>query len=166
MLMLDTLTCLVERELEGERVDPASDLPLIAKQLHRLVDIVVVHAGRPAQAEVGEITAPMVEAIRRARRLRKRYFGATISDASWDLLLTLYEAGLADRPLSISGAAKAADLPATTSLRWVHALADRGLITRIPDPTDERIARLELSGDTDKRMTAYLRKALAAAPMI
>ena len=171
LLLLDALLGLVERQLQLDSGDPASDFRLVSEQVQRLV---AVHV-RLADTAIGSggwreepetITAATVHAILRTRKLRSRHFGPEIADAGWTLLLTLYAARLEQRRFSATRLGEEAALPPTTSLRWMHALHDKGLCTWQDDPEDERIARIGLSDEAAARVEAYLKAALRISPVV
>ena len=73
------------------------------------------------------------------------------------MLLDLMAARLEGNPVAVSSLCIAAAVPATTALRWVKALTDRGLFVRIADPHDRRRVFIDLSEDTVRALGAYLR---------
>lgn len=88
------------------------------------------------------------------RLRRNRLFGAELfGEPAWDMLLDLYVHAAADRKVSISSACIASNVPATTALRWLNVLADRGLIEREPDPQDARRFYLKLTDRCDELMS-------------
>jgi hypothetical protein len=104
-----------------------------------------------------QVDAGFVRSIIRARRLRDQYFrGELFADPAWDMLLDLYAARLEGDRVAVSSLCIAAAVPATTALRWIKALTDRGLLHRSADPQDGRRVYIELSADTAKAMGAYL----------
>jgi hypothetical protein len=110
-----------------------------------------------AKEEPG-IDAAFVRSIIRARRLRDQFFrGALFADPAWDMLLDLMAARLEDNRVAVSSLCIAAAVPATTALRWIKALTDRGLFVRAADPQDGRRVYIELSDDAARALTAYLR---------
>lgn len=94
-------------------------------------------------------------------RTRERVFGTAASlfgDPAWFMLLDLFIAGEGGRRVSVSSACLAAYTPATSGIRCVVALEDRGLIYRTIDPKDRRCSFLQLTGQG----TALMRHILAA----
>jgi len=118
-------------------------------------------AARPdAGAETDEtgIDAATIRAMIRARRLRDQYFrGDLFADPAWDMLLDLMAARLEKKRVAVSSLCIAAAVPATTALRWIKALTDRGLFVRAADPQDGRRVYIELSDDTARSLATYLR---------
>ena len=110
--------------------------------------------------EAGEIRAMI-----RARRLRDQYFsGELFADPAWDMLLDLMAARLEQKRVAVSSLCIAAAVPATTALRWIKALTDRGLFVRSADPQDGRRVYIELSDEAARAMGAYLAAAKRIAP--
>jgi len=111
------------------------------------------------------IDAVFVRSIIRGRRLRDQYFrGGLFADPAWDMLLDLMAARLEENRVAVSSLCIAAAVPATTALRWIKALTDRGLFVRSADPQDGRRVYIELSDDAARALTAYLRAVQRMAP--
>jgi DNA-binding MarR family transcriptional regulator len=92
-----------------------------------------------------------------ARRQRDRAFAdAIFSDPAWDILLDLYLSHCNHRRVSVTSACIAANVPATTALRWVAVLERKGLIVRATDPRDSRRKLLSLTDDAKVRIEAAL----------
>ena len=114
-----------------------------------------------------EIDAGYVRALIRARRLRDQYFrGALFADPAWDMLLDLMAARLEKNRVAVSSLCIAAAVPATTALRWIKALTDRGLFVRSADPQDGRRVYIQLSDDAARALSAYLRAVQRIAPVV
>ncbi len=109
---------------------------------------------------------PAANAVRdvlRARRLRDRFFGATLfEDPAWDMLLDLFAARLEGMRVSVSSLCIAAAVAPTTALRWIAKLTAAGLLERAPDPDDRRRAFIALSDEAAIAMERYV-AALAEA---
>ena len=88
---------------------------------------------------------------RRARHLPSRLFG----EPAWDILLDLYAAATRRLDVSVSNACLAADVPASTALRWLHHLEDEGLVERLADQSDARRHYVRLTEAGYERMSAY-----------
>jgi Winged helix DNA-binding domain len=111
------------------------------------------------------LDAAFVRSIIRARRMRDQYFrGGLFADPAWDMLLDLMAARLEENRVAVSSLCIAAAVPATTALRWIKALTDRGLFVRSADPQDGRRVYIELSDDAARALTAYLRAVHRMAP--
>ena len=111
------------------------------------------------------VDAAYVRTIIRARRIRDRFFsGALFADPAFDMLLDLYAARLEGIRVAVSSLCIAAAVPATTALRWIKTLTDRGLFVRVDDPQDGRRIYIELSEDAAKAMSRYLSAVQRIAP--
>lgn len=98
-----------------------------------------------------------------ARRLtqefeyRRNFFDRELfSDPAWLILLDLFIHNTLGKPVSVSSLYLAAKTPATTALRWINLLADRGMIERFDDPTDRRRVHLRLSASAYRSLVEYL----------
>jgi DNA-binding MarR family transcriptional regulator len=101
------------------------------------------------------------------RRLRSRYFDAELfADPAWDMLLDLMAAHLDGDKVAVSSLCIAADVPATTALRWIKTMTDNGLFEREADPLDGRRIFIGLSERAVKAMTAYFCEAKRANGMM
>jgi FixJ family two-component response regulator/DNA-binding MarR family transcriptional regulator len=108
----------------------------------------------------------VLKSIIKARRNRQKYFeGDLFSDPSWDILLELTAAHVENRQESVTSVAIAASVPASTAIRKIRELSDRGLLKRWTDPTDARRIFVALTEDASKRMLAMLASA-ENAPII
>ena len=155
---------------------PAASLIEISRVLEETARIVRRHADAqvrppPPSAEGAappplEITAPLVRAILRIRRLRADYLPAAPGDPAWTMILELYAAGLEGRRLNQSRLTHAAELPHTTGLRVTRALIDHGILVSRSDPADGRQLVLGLSADAAAKVHAYLMVAIATVPYL
>ena len=111
------------------------------------------------------VDAATIRSMIRARRLRDQYFrGDLFADPAWDMLLDLMAARLEKNRVAVSSLCIAAAVPATTALRWIKALTDRGLFVRSADPQDGRRVYIELSDDTARALAACLRAVQRISP--
>jgi len=102
----------------------------------------------PAPARVREIIA--------ARHARARFFdGELFSDPAWDMLLDLTAAHGEGQRVSVTSLCIAANVPATTALRWLKQMVDSGLFVRGEDPSDRRRAFIALSASSLDAMSRY-----------
>jgi len=113
----------------------------------------------PSAIEEGApITGAEVRHLIRIRRVRNQFFnGELFADPAWDMLLDLMAAKLEQKRVAVSSLCIAADVPATTALRWIKTMADNGLFRRIADPTDGRRIFIELSETAFGAMKEYFR---------
>lgn len=81
-----------------------------------------------------------------ARRRREATFGRELfADPCWDIMLDLFASQAEGKRVSVSSACIAANVPATTALRWLTRLEEVGLVKRASDPRDGRRAFIVLS---------------------
>lgn len=75
----------------------------------------------------------------RANNTRDKAFGPGLfSDPAWSILLDLYVGHHKGQLVSVTSAAHAANVPASTGARWVAMLEKVGLVERAADPVDRR----------------------------
>ena len=130
-------------------------------------ELTVPTAPQAGEGEVEEVGAGQVRALIRARRMRDQYFrGEIFADPAFDMLLDLYAARLEGRRVAVSSLCIAAAVPATTALRWIKQLTDRGLFVRQADPQDGRRIYIELSEAAAKAMGNYLGAVQRIAPTV
>jgi hypothetical protein len=119
------------------------------------------------EADEPPVDAAYVRALIRARRLRDQYFrGGLFADPAWDMLLDLMAARLEKNRVAVSSLCIAAAVPATTALRWIRTLTERGLFVRSADPQDGRRVYIELSDETARALGAYLHHVQRIAPTV
>lgn len=100
--------------------------------------------------------AEPVRAVIAARRRRARFFPSDMfADPAWDILLDLYLAEIEQRRTVVSSLCAAAYVPATTALRWITSLVNRGMLTRRADPLDRRRVFVELTPKASDCMRCY-----------
>ncbi len=98
-----------------------------------------------------------VRAIVRMRERRSDFLDRQLfSDPTWDILLDLTAAKLEGKPVPVSSACAATNVPLSTALRYVRSLVDAGLVKRWKDTEDRRRDMLELEDQTMVAMTRYL----------
>ena len=142
----------------------SEDAGRIAETLSSLAEAPQAFRGE-GETEVLDATA--IRAIIRARRLRESYFPASLfADPAWDMLLDLMAARLEGTPVAVSSLCIASAVPATTALRWIRTLTDKGLLVRVADPRDGRRVFIDLSDQTARMVAEYLRSARRISPVI
>jgi DNA-binding MarR family transcriptional regulator len=152
---------------KGERLIRLSkDVSRIAGSLAQLS----VGLGPPRQdypcsnLNESEVPAEWVTWLIGARRKRARYISSELlSEPAWDILLDLLRAELAQEQISVSSASVAAGIPASTGLRWLKALEQRGLVVRKCDASDARRTFVMLSPDTSKALRRYFLEVVGSA---
>ena len=107
-------------------------------------------------AQVALPDAGIIRALIAQRQERARYFDADLfADPAWDILLDLSLAKVTMRKVCVTSLCIAANVPATTALRWIGQMVDAGLLDRIPDPHDRRRAHIALSDRAADAMARY-----------
>jgi DNA-binding MarR family transcriptional regulator len=102
----------------------------------------------------------LIAQIIRARQSRTILFrGILFADPAWDMMLELYLAALEARRLAISELGIKANVPLTTSLRWIETLEEGGWVRRVPDEYDRRRFFIELSDRGAMTMAVWVRLA-------
>lgn len=102
------------------------------------------------------VTAQEVRAVIAARRLRNRFFDASLfADPAWDILLDLFAARLEGQQIAVSSLRIAACVPPTTALRWIGTMTETGILERSADREDRRRAHIGLSDAALRGMKAY-----------
>jgi hypothetical protein len=140
------------------------DLAALVSSLHELADAAALRA--LALGDRSEIPSFAVRSVIAARSLRTEFFDASVGEAGWGILLEVFAARLEGLRISMSALGAASGLPKTTAYNRICCLIDRGLLVRVPDPKDERIALIELSDEAADRMRAYLMAALRLLPWV
>jgi DNA-binding MarR family transcriptional regulator len=85
----------------------------------------------------------------RARRLRSSFLPADLfADPAWDMLLDLLQAEIVQHRVPVSSLCIAAAVPATTALRWIKSMTERGLLVQRDDPHDGRRLFIEMAPTT------------------
>jgi len=115
---------------------------------------------RPYLSEVRDAGVARAVEIYRSRRRRDAAFGQDadlFGEPAWDILLDLLDADAHGRRISVTSASLASSVPATTGLRMIAILEERGLIARTDDPLDRRRSHVSLTGKGRAVMQAALR---------
>ena len=111
---------------------------------------------KPIEEHVPDVGVETVRSVIRARRLRGRYFPEDLfADPAWDMLLDLLQAEISQLRVPVSSLCIAAAVPATTALRWLKSMTDRGIFVRRADPHDGRRVFVELSREASLSMRRY-----------
>jgi hypothetical protein len=114
----------------------------------------------PPRADVPNVSAEALRTMIRARRLRGTYLPADLfADPAWDMLLDLLQAELVQHRVPVSSLCIAAAVPATTALRWIKSMTDRGLLVRRDDPHDGRRVFIEMAPATSAGLRRYFQEA-------
>jgi DNA-binding MarR family transcriptional regulator len=114
----------------------------------------------PPRADVPNVSGEALRAMIRARRLRSAYLPADLfADPAWDMLLDLLQAEIVQHRVPVSSLCIAAAVPATTALRWIKSMTDRGLLVRRDDPHDGRRVFIEMAPETSASLRRYFHEA-------
>ena len=116
-----------------------------------------IHA---APADAPAVSAEAVRGVIRARRLRADHLPADLfADPAWDMLLDLLQAEIVQHRVPVSSLCSAAAVPATTALRWIKTMTERGVVQRRNDPHDGRRVFIELARNTSTALRNYFAEA-------
>jgi predicted transcriptional regulator len=122
-------------------------------------------SGRPQFRRGGLHLAPVATStVERAmqayrdRRRREQVFGdaSLFGEPAWDIMLDLFVAAAQEKRIAVTSACIGSAVPATTALRWIKILEDRGLIEREVDEGDARRTFVRLSPRGCELMEDYL----------
>ncbi len=90
------------------------------------------------------------------RGLLEREVAADLfADPAFNILLTLYVSRSEGRDVSTSAACTASGVPTTTALRWINALARRGMVHKRSLASDRRFTYLELNEATSTALDRF-----------
>ena len=131
----------------------------LAERLSTLIDQIAglaeeagstAQSGYPAaQGQQSTQPASLADLARRLysqRRRRSRHLPAGLfGEPAWDILLDLFIAAEDGRRIPVTSACIAADVPATTGLRWLQVLENNELVERRADPADGRRTHVALT---------------------
>ena len=148
------------QDLDPERLLRISDeVSRIASTLARISTGSASLNSAPPYEQTGpapDVPVGTVRSAIRARRLRERFFEPELfADPAWDMMLDLFEAELSHRRVAVSSLCIAAAVPATTALRWLKSLTEKGLVIRRADPLDGRRIYVELSSEASAGLSRY-----------
>ena len=120
----------------------------------------VIGTPQPPQQDMPQVSAESVRSVIKARRLRGRLLPEDLfADPAWDMLLDLLQAELVQHRVPVSSLCIAAAVPATTALRWIKTMTDRGLVHRRADPHDGRRIFIEMAPGTSAAMRRFFTEA-------
>lgn len=136
----------------------AARMPL-AERLSTLIDQIagmaaeaggtMAHGSPTAHGQQAAQPASLADLARRfygQRRRRSRHLPAGLfGEPAWDILLDLFIAAEEGRRIPVTSACIAADVPATTGMRWLQVLENSELVERRADPADGRRTHVALT---------------------
>jgi DNA-binding MarR family transcriptional regulator len=118
----------------------------------------------PPREDVPNVSPEALRAMIRARRLRATFLPADLfADPAWDMLLDLLQAEIVQHRVPVSSLCIAAGVPATTALRWIKSMTDRGLLVRRDDPHDGCRVFIEMAPATSAGLRRYFQEVGTAA---
>lgn len=111
----------------------------------------------PSNAKDSPVWAEIARSTYRDRRRRSDIFNdpSLFGEPAWDILLDLFIAAKERKRLPVTSACIGAAVPATTALRWLTVLEEKGLIVRENDTADARRVFVRLSAEGYEKMVAY-----------
>jgi DNA-binding MarR family transcriptional regulator len=90
------------------------------------------------------------------RRRRSELFGADLfADPAWEILLLLFSEQPSREYVKVRDFSITAQLPVTTTLRWLNTLEQRGLIWKKGDDDDRRTTNVGLTKHGVDMMMLY-----------
>lgn len=101
------------------------------------------------------------------RRLRDRLLDLPeiFGEPAWDIMLDLFVAHVDNRLVSTTSACLSSTAPATTGLRYLRVLEEKGLIERVPDQDDGRVVNVRLTECAVGKMVQLLSRYAKASPV-
>ena len=104
-----------------------------------------------SEVEAGIVSE--IQFILRMRRARTEFFEDNLfAEPAWDMMLDLMEARLRGTEILTSSLCMAASVPATTALRWIKNLTEKGILVRRADENDKRRVYVALSDEAASAM--------------
>lgn len=116
-----------------------------------------VPLGRARAPELPSELVKLAKRIKAIRDSRNELLDASLfGEPAWNILLALYVAAGEQYLLSISALCAESGSPATTAARSINRLLELGMARRVPNPSDNRSAYIELTGDAAAKLTQLL----------
>lgn len=148
---------LVNDDLQSVINDLTSTLAMVAKDFRDRVDTIATAGSVEADDVDGTTLCDAAIGILDQQKTRLSYFpGDLFHEPAWNMLIALFVAHHQKLTMNVKALTAYAGTPATTSLRWVDHLHDRGLIDRTTDIADRRRVEVSLSDSGLTAMTNYL----------
>ncbi|WP_324741837.1 hypothetical protein U8326_01105 [Tsuneonella sp. CC-YZS046] len=112
---------------------------------------------KPGERGIGDRLLAIAMKYYRVRRLRDGQLPPDLfGEPAWDMLLDLYINTRRGRLVSITSLCIASAVPATTALRHISLLEERGLLQKIPAKHDRRVSYVELTEHAYQAMECHL----------
>lgn len=146
-----------DTHLERRYRQISSELAEISDRLFVVSQGISEEQSIPCSNEAISTEIAVVKSLISARERRSAFFAVDLfADPAWDILLDLYLAEIQQRRTMTTSLCIAACVPATTALRWINLLVERGLLARRPDPLDARRMYVMLTPLSKQAMRNYL----------
>jgi hypothetical protein len=115
--------------------------------------------GANSDSDELKIAEETVASVISARSARALYLRAELfADPVWDIMLHLLHGEIMHRPVSISSACLASELPERVGLRWLNTMVQRGLANIEPDPEDSGSGSVKLVPAVSMALRRYFRE--------
>ena len=125
--------------------------------------ICVAQAAKPGSSElvqgpeVPEELVQVAKRIKAVRDSRAAFLDSSLfGEPAWNMLLALFVAAGERYALSISALCAESGAPASTAARAINRLLGLKMVRRVPNPSDNRSAYIELSADTVGKLSELL----------
>ena len=150
------------------RPDNSRKADLIRERLGAAFRLIDEMAGHPQEIPNNSpVSEQDIRSIIKYRRNRDDFFGAELfADPAWDILLHLYASYLAQQRMTVGALCEGAAVPATTAIRWLTQLEQKGIVERRQDPIDGRRYFVSLTIAARKAMDGYFRSVPRGQPLI
>ena len=124
-------------------------------------------ATRAAPAREGidarRMSGAVLRDLKELDRLRGEHLPAGMAiEASWEMLLDLYESELRGEEVSLTSLGASSGMPLTSAIRRIHELEKEGMIARLADESDRRRAILWLTDDGRRAVESFVESYLAS----
>lgn len=120
-------------------------------------EVASTSAALPVAVAPGLTRLQLARLILWARGLLETHLNPELfANPALNILLDLYVNRAEGRSVSTSAACTASGVPTTTALRWINALAKRGMVEKHGMPSDKRFTFLELTEETAQSLDRLL----------
>ncbi|MBB6122437.1 winged helix DNA-binding protein [Sphingobium subterraneum] len=139
--------------------DPTSPVGHLAQEIRQRPSLLsdIVSHGDDITDAVFAFPSATARDLYQIRRRRDEMFGRELfGEPAWDMMLDLFTARGRGERISVSSLCVAASVPATTALRWISLLTERGIVVRDDDPADRRRVFIDLTPEAFVRMKVFL----------
>lgn len=99
-------------------------------------------------AAIEHLVLNFAQGVYAFRRKREKWLPEDLfAEPAWDMLLDLFVTRLQGSSVRVKSACIASGVPATTALRWLNILEQKGIISSSTDPVDHRVRWVWLEDD-------------------